>query len=325
MDENKKPGCNQTVAGAGCFVVLLIILIGLLGALSDGTGRGDTTISEVPAVSTSTNTPTPMPEATVTDTPQPTPTRTIRPTQTPVPTQTAVPTSTVNTYAVVTVLRNANLRAGPGTDAAVAGTASAGDVLTVYSSTEDGWLMVAEDGSLWIGSSLVSGDLLLDDTQNAGQSVAEAEVQPTETAEPTETVEPTATPALGASVWMNNGGARAGVDKIRWDYSLGYYRADSQKIFLSLYIIVENLSGETESFTEDDFSVIDGGGEITGVMLFSEIEPSFGYCTVLDGGRCEGWWTTMIWDRPESRENLRLEWTPCWIFCDTTTTRIFSE
>lgn len=54
----------------------------------------------------------------------------------------------------VTVIRNANLRSGPGTDFDVSGSAAAGDELAVIGQNEDGTWLELEDG-LWIAASLV--------------------------------------------------------------------------------------------------------------------------------------------------------------------------
>lgn len=56
------------------------------------------------------------------------------------------------------ILRNANLRSGPGTDFAVVDVALAGDVFTIIERTSDGWLRLDREGQVWVGSSLVRLD-----------------------------------------------------------------------------------------------------------------------------------------------------------------------
>lgn len=84
-----------------------------------------------------------------------------------------------------------------------------------------------------------------------------------------------------------------------------------------------NYSDSTYTFSVSDLGLVDGGGEITSGVIFGSVEPEYDSCTVKPGGKCEGWWTTMIWDRPEVKENLRFRWDPCLLFCDAMETYIF--
>jgi hypothetical protein len=77
---------------------------------------------------------------------------TLMPTITFPPTKTPVPTANVR--------RQATLRAGPGVDYAVAGTAQFGEHMVVYAQC-DGWLQVSSDASKWIieGKVILNVDL----------------------------------------------------------------------------------------------------------------------------------------------------------------------
>jgi hypothetical protein len=138
---------------------------------------------------------------------------------------------------------------------------------------------------------------------------------------PTQTRTPTVTPTLiptdaGISRWMVHDSVYVGVRDIDWNYYLGYYRAETGKIYVSLYIKVINNSDTETTVFWSDLSLIDGGGEISGGVIFGELEPAFSTCTLRPGGSCEGWWTTMIWDRPDVKNNLTLRWDPCFFNCD---------
>jgi hypothetical protein len=122
---------------------------------------------------------------------------------------------------------------------------------------------------------------------------------------------PTATPdTAGVTRWLAYGGEQVGVQEIAWSYSLGYWRPESGKVFLSLYIIAMNVGDSETTFNPLDFALVDGGGEISGQLIFGSREPEFSLCTVKAGGVCEGWWTTSIWDRPDVRGNLTFRWRP---------------
>ncbi len=134
--------------------------------------------------------------------------------------------------------------------------------------------------------------------------------EPTATPEPA-TEELTATPIpAGATEWLTYEGKQVGVREIAWSYRLEHYRPESGKIFLSLYIIGINAGDSEETFSPHNFSLVDGGGEISGQLLIEPKEPEFSPCTVKPGGMCEGWWTTAIWDRPDVKENLMFRWDP---------------
>lgn len=106
-----------------------------------------------------------------------------------------------------------------------------------------------------------------------------------------------------------------GVREIVFSKYLGYFRPETGKIFVSLYVVAINQSGEEKSFLESDLALVDGGGEISGSVIFGDKEPEFSSCTLKPGGNCEGWWTTVIWDKPEVKDKLSFRWNPCWVFC----------
>jgi hypothetical protein len=91
--------------------------------------------------------PTLLPTITFPPTKTPIPTHTPEPTETPPTTLTLVPTETP--VPIANVRRQATLRAGPGVDYAVAGTAQFGQHMVVYAHC-DGWLQVNSDGNQWI-------------------------------------------------------------------------------------------------------------------------------------------------------------------------------
>ena len=167
--------------------------------------------------------------------------------------------------------------------------------------------------------------LCVNDSEYFGQKLSVVVVAvPPPSPTPRPTRMPTATPfptTAGMTRWLTHHGQRVGVKDIAWSTSLGYFRAEAGHIYLSLYIIAVNTGEDTETFRPLDFSVVDGGGEITSGVVFGEKEPTFNACTVRPGGVCEGWWTTMIWNRPEVRSNLTLRWSPGW-FVPTQETRI---
>lgn len=138
---------------------------------------------------------------------------------------------------------------------------------------------------------------------------------PPPTPTPTNTLAPTSTPipdTAGVTDWLVHEGRRVGVREISWSYSIDYYRPESGKIFLSLYVLAVNTGEYEESFFPSDIALVDGGGEVHGELLLGEKEPAFHSCTIKPGGVCEGWWTTSIWDREETKKNLMFRWDPGW-------------
>jgi uncharacterized protein YraI len=116
-------------------------------------------------------------------------------TETPAPTATA-PAGTASTGA--TALRNANLRAGPGTNFAVVGGVTAGQALEVTGASADGgWLQL--DGGNWIAAFLVD----------------QASVTAPVAAQP-QAATPTAEPAATATL-VTSGNEFVVIEKRLWD------------------------------------------------------------------------------------------------------------
>jgi SH3-like domain-containing protein len=127
---------------------------------------------------------------TPTNTLAPSATATVKPSETPVP----LPTSTFTPAPVgqVSILSSSiNLRNGPGTEYKVVGSAKKGDQLDVYGiSTDQSWLMVDQDGQVWVAITLVKSELQLADLPVVTQRPT---ATPTQTTTSTPTNTPTAT------------------------------------------------------------------------------------------------------------------------------------
>jgi len=147
---------------------------------------------------------------------------------------------------------------------------------------------------------------------------------PTLTKTPTKSPTPTPLPA-GLSDWLIYDGIKVGVKDIAFNKYLGYYSAEQGKIYVSIYLVAYNISASEESIFDSDIALVDGRGEITSGVLFGRKSPEFTSCTLKPGGSCEGWWTTMIWDSPETKENLIFRWSPCWFSCGPFETQIFQK
>jgi len=146
-------------------------------------------------------------------------------------------------------------------------------------------------------------------TSTAGQTNTPA---PTDTPAPTNTPEPTPTPNwAGVTEWIFSDGLRVGVTQMEWGNDIGgLWRPDAEKIFLSIYIVAVNESTGERSFSASDFEIVDGSGQIGGLLIASK-EPEFkAVCTVVPGGVCEGWWTTQLFDREGTRAGLIFRWNP---------------
>jgi hypothetical protein len=128
---------------------------------------------------------------------------------------------------------------------------------------------------------------------------------------------PTSTPlpeTAGATQWLVKDGQMIGVQKLAWDKYISFFVPETGKIFVSLYVIALNTSDQEVTFSSSSFELIDGGGEVTSGVLVGR-DPTFSSCTILPGGKCEGWWTTEIWDRPEVKASLTFRWNPCLLLC----------
>jgi hypothetical protein len=262
-----------------------------------------------------------------TKTPKPTSTITLSPTYTftpsPTPLQAEVKSATLN------------MRAGPSTEYAVLTTLVNGELLSLIGRNENNtWFFVQNrDGaSGWISIDLVN---VSEDANLLQLPVSDAIIptptttptltatsSPTITRTPTMTVTPTITPMPMMSNWLDDEGSYAAVKEIAWNRWIGYHRPDSGKIYLSLYIVTVNNGGDEATFFPGDFHLVDGGGEVSDYEWFGNLEPEFSSCTVKPGGICQGWWTTMIWDKPETKANMLFRWEPSW-FDDALETGIF--
>jgi hypothetical protein len=238
-------------------------------------------------------------------------------------------TSTPSPLGYATVTTNlCNLRSGPGTDYSVIGTSEKENVFPVYGKNNDGtWLWVDWKSPVWIATSLVDLDVDISEIKVVMQEEVvditdvdqdETEQVIAETPEPDLTQTPSVTPipdSAGLTEWMVYKNLYVGVKDISWDYYFGYFVPEKGEVFLSLYIIAINNSNSSQTFKEGDFGVIDGNKNLQGHTLFSSKEPSFGRCTVRSGGKCEGWWSTIVLDQPDVKENITLFWDPC-LFCE---------
>jgi len=181
-----------------------------------------------------------------------------KPTATPAstPTPTLAPASIVISETDGTVNRSANLRAGPGTNFAIADSAKAGDKVEIVGKNADGsWLKLADDK--WIAAFLVS----------RGQASSQPIVV-TQVATKTTTISPTATVTVAPpaspqpapaqdkpTYWGDVGIQTCGdfewrVSDVRRSKDAWYYDKHqvAQGEYLLFYVEVKNISGGTASF-----------------------------------------------------------------------------
>ena len=145
--------------------------------------------------------PTQPPTAPATPTALPPTPTTAPPTDTP----TAVPTDTPTAAPRSQTTRSANLRAGPGTNYAVVGSAAAQEAVEPLGRNEDGdWLQVnTSDGEAWIAAFLVENvaDAELPVRQSTAPTLTPVPQSPAATAAPSDQASPAAgSVACGASV-----------------------------------------------------------------------------------------------------------------------------
>jgi hypothetical protein len=133
---------------------------------------------------------------------------------------------------------------------------------------------------------------------------------------------PVLSDTAGISEWIIYEDQFVGVDYIDWNDRLGIFRAGDGKIYASIYIVVYNQGNTTETYSRNDFSLVDGNGKVNTRDLFAKRQPDFKSCTAQPGQTCQGWWTTEIVDTPESREFLTLVWSPCVFACGPFRTQI---
>ncbi len=158
---------------------------------------------------------------------------------------------------------------------------------------------------------------------------------PTRTATSTKTLTPTKTFTLpptytpipetaGITAWLIKDGQLLGIQKLSWDKYISFFVPEKGKIFISLYVIALNTTDQEVTFSSSSFELIDGGGEVTSGVIYGK-DPTFGSCTIQPGGKCEGWWTTEVWDRPEVKASLTFRWDPCLLLCGPMETPIIQE
>jgi len=286
-------GAAVGVCGLGCLAVMAFSnWYGQTpGYKATTTAEAIATMTKAAVVAMLSRTPTPISTSTPTDTP--TATRTPTSTETPTPTNTLDP-KTVTAQAIANKNATATaqvIQARQGTATAQTATAEAKVAQVAANATATAQVKQA----------------------TAVVQTAEANVAATAAAE------------AGVTKWLTYKGQQIGIQKIAWSYSLSYYRPEDGKIFLSLYIIGVNKGTSEESFNPLDIGLVDGGGEVSGRVFIEPREPEYQLCTIKPGGRCEGWWTTMIWDRPAVKQSLTFRWSPCLLFCDSQETPIVQK
>lgn len=331
VDEDEKPEKKKL---SGLILFLLVVLFFLCSKImTSDFGDNNSNVRE----------PNQIAEVRATVTLTPNITSTPKNTNTPKETSTPTPKSSLTPAPITSAeaISGANLRSGPGTNYDIVGSIQAGDTLSVFARTNDGWFQVDSSGQVWIGSSLVKIEIDLSEIPIVDfiplvSSETSSSIKLTPTGDsiitPTQTITPSPTFTLtpipdtpGITDWMIYDGMQVGIREMRWDRSLGYFRPEEEKIYLSVYVIAINLSEKTQTFYPSDFDMVDGGGQISGHVIFGELDPTFTSCTVRTNGVCEGWWTTMIWDREEVKRDLSFRWGPCLITCSPLETPIFQE
>jgi len=120
------------------------------------------------------------------------------------------------------------------------------------------------------------------------------------------------TPLPPALVTLEKDGLRLAVQEIAWDEKLGIWEAGPGEVYLSLYIVATNDSGEVATFNPLDFATIDGNGEVNGTSILAERAPKFNLCLAAPADVCQGWWTTQMVDQPETRAGVVFRWKPDW-------------
>jgi predicted RNA-binding Zn-ribbon protein involved in translation (DUF1610 family)/flagellar basal body-associated protein FliL len=263
------------------------------------------TISFSSILPKSTSTPTPTITYTPLPTKTPTPTNTPQPTATFTDTLTPVPPATLTAQAqILAQTQTAQALVLTQTQIAYVSTVTRQAYLSQQTATAEAYM-----------------------TQIASNATSTAQAKYATSVAQTAAANAVATVVAEAGVtkWLIYKGLQIGVQKIEWSYSLSYYRPENGKIFLSLYIVGVNNSTSEDSFDSSDIELVDGGGEVNGHLIIEPREPGFGSCTVKQGGKCEGWWTTQILDRPEVKQNLTLRWSPCLLFCNSMETPIIQK
>jgi len=198
-------------------IFIIIVLLGFSLAITacgqeptpDPTTVAELAQTAVAATMAAQPTPTPLPTATATpvpptDTPEPTPTATYTPTNTPTstpkatatPTETPAPTATPTP--AVKIVKNANLRAGPGTNYQIVGKVSPGDKIQVTGKDKSGkWFQVKTEK---LAQAWIAGFLL--------KNVPAKDLPVKTSSAPTVTPAPTSPPAPTAAANSGNFGSK---------------------------------------------------------------------------------------------------------------------
>ena len=205
--------------------------------------------TDTPVPPTDTPSPTDTPTNTPTQTPTNTPKATATPTDTPAPTATPTP--------AVTIVKNANLRAGPGTNYQIVGKVSPGDSIQVTGKDKSGkWYQVKTKtvDEAWIADFLLKG-------VNAKELPVKTSSAPTVTPAPTSPPSPTQSassgdfgskfPQIGEEV--EGGGWRFKVVEVHKRKVVYFYDSSYVAMGNFLIVVVEavNLQSGTDYFAHN--------------------------------------------------------------------------
>lgn len=112
------------------------------------------------------------------------------------------------------------------------------------------------------------------------------------------------------SDWIYQEGQVVAVQRIDISRSIDYLSPGVDKIYFSMFIVAKNAGKRQMTFHPSDFRLVDSTGSIKEAVLLPTRSPAFDLCEAGQNEVCEGWWTTVIDDRPEIRENMSIQWLP---------------
>ena len=112
------------------------------------------------------------------------------------------------------------------------------------------------------------------------------------------------------SDWIYHEGEVVAVQRIDISRNIDYLPAGVDKIFFSMYIVAKNTGRQQMTVDPSAFRLVDSSGSVKEAVLFPSLSPAFGPCEADQEEICEGWWTTVIDDKPEIRENMSIQWLP---------------
>lgn len=183
-------------------------------------------------------------------------------TATPAPTSVAATVSASTSVAIEastgTVNRNANLRAGPGTEHKIVGVAKNGQIVTIIGKNADGsWLQL--DDNVWIAAFLVNQGPTTEKVQPTPVPTQSTPVDASAVPVATPTTEPTVAPTVAeapkVTYWGDAGVQTCGnfewrVSNVRRSRDTWYYSRNqvAQGEYLIIYVEVKNVSSGTASF-----------------------------------------------------------------------------